>query len=379
MNKYLWKISLIVFFITGVFAGFIANDKPILCKDNNGFRIPVLERNNNYIAGENCKILINPLIKYSYKSIDTKNAGFISPFSKQNLKNGQQRHYLGTDQIGRDVLAGMIHGTGIALKVGTFTMALALLLALILSVVPSYYGDNDFKLTWAKTMVLILTVLAVIYLLININLFLSFSLFDIALTIFFMILILAGIFYLIKTIPVFRNEVAIPLDSQISIFTKLFQSLPGTFIVLILISLFSQASIYNIILVIAILKWPLISRYIRAEILKIKEERFIEASKTLGLKDQIVIVRHILPHIWTPVIVALSFGFAGTILLESTLSFLGIGIPADHVSWGSLLNQARQNYSAWWLAVFPGLAIFWIIYTFNEIGNSISDKIEGEK
>jgi peptide/nickel transport system permease protein len=108
---------------------------------------------------------------------------------------------------------------------------------------------------------------------------------------------------------------------------------------------------------------------------KIKEETFIEASKALGLTDRIIIWRHALPHALTSVIVALSFGFAGTILLESTLSFLGIGIPADHVSWGSLLSDARHNYSAWWLAVFPGLAIFIMILIFRSIGNMVLKKI----
>ncbi len=375
MNSYFWKISLIVFVFTGLLSGFIANDKPILCKDDSGYRMPVLEK-SNYLNEKDCKIIIEPLINYSYRTIDTKNAGFASPFGKQDLEEGQQRHFLGTDQIGRDVLAGMIHGTTIALKIGFLTMALSLIIALIMGIYPSYYGDRGLRRNWAEIFVFTFATLIIIYFIINYSLLNSLSKFDLVLVFATTIIVLTVIYFLLKLIPALKRSIPIPLDSIISLFTKIFQSMPGIFLVLILISLFSKPSIYNIIIVIAILKWPLITRYIRAEILKIKEEKFIEASRTLGLKDSIIIWRHVLPHIWTPVIVALSFGFAGTILLESTLSFLGIGIPADHVSWGSLLSQARQNYSAWWLAIFPGLAIFWIIYFFNEIGNELQKRIE---
>ena len=374
MKKYFWKISLIIFIFTGLFSGFIANDIPVLCKDASGYRIPVLEKNKNFVHKKNCKTLINPLIKYSYKSIDVKNAGFVSPFDKQNLSLGQQKHFFGTDQIGRDVLAGMIYGTSIALKIGFLSMALSLIIALIMSVYPSYYGDTLLRKTRVDIIIYFLIITTITYFVLNYELLKALSTIQIIYVIAIGIFLLIIIYYILGLLPALKKTISIPLDSIISWITKIFQSIPGILLVLILISLFSKPSIYNIIIVIGILKWPLIARYIRAEILKIKEERFIESSKTLGLKDSLIIWRHILPHIMTPVFIALSFGFASTILIESTLSFLGIGIPADHVSWGSILSQARQNYSAWWLAIFPGLAIFWIIFVFNEIGNYLESQ-----
>ncbi|HEB62245.1 MAG TPA: hypothetical protein ENI82_03740, partial [Bacteroidetes bacterium] len=169
MNSYFWKISLIVFVFTGLLSGFIANDKPILCKDDSGYRMPVLDK-NNYLNEKDCKIIIEPLINYSYRTIDIKNAGFASPFSKQDLKEGQQRHFLGTDQIGRDVLAGMIHGTTIALKIGFLTMALSLIIALIMGIYPSYFGDSGLRRNWAEIFVFTFATLIIIYFIINYSL-----------------------------------------------------------------------------------------------------------------------------------------------------------------------------------------------------------------
>lgn len=379
MKNRILYISLFIFIFVGLFADFLANDKPIMYKDNKGYHISVFT--DNFNKKSDIKIILNPLIRYSNHSIDMDNAGYISPFADQNLKNGKQRHYLGTDQLGRDVLAGMIYGAALALKVGLASMLLAFILGLLMSLYPSYYGDDGLKLNISSSISILFFLLSLIYILIYFDEFTStvFSttkhrlIFIITTILFFLIL-----HFGLGKIKLFKRRIAIPLDSTFTLLTKLFQSLPGSFLILILISLFATPSVYNIILVIAILKWPVISRYVRAEMLKIKEEKFIESSKAIGLKNRIIIWRHALPHTLTPVIVALSFGFAGTILLESTLSFLGIGIPADHVSWGSLLSEARHNYSAWWLAVFPGLAIFVTILIFNTIGNMFLKKISRE-
>jgi len=373
--KKLTYISLFIFVIIGIFSDFIANDKPILCKDNSGFRFPIFER--NFILESGCKVLLNPIIKYSHKTIDQNNSRYVSPFAKQQLFNDQQRHFLGTDQLGRDVLAGIIHGTTIVLKIGFISMFLALLLGLAMSLYPSYYGDHDFKASIGKILFTTLLIVLFSYYFLYFDIINSIILInEKGFTILTFVLISIFIlYYIFKKVSFFKKRISIPLDSIFSIIIKIFQSLPGSFIIIILISLFTRPSIYNIIIVIAILKWPIIAKYVRSEMMKIKEESFIDSSKTLGLSNNLIIWKHTLPHVLTPVIVALSFGFSGTILLESTLSFLGIGIPADHVSWGSLLSEARHNFSAWWLAVFPGFAIFFTIFLFNNLGNIFMKKI----
>ena len=378
MNRLVY-ISLILFVLTGLFADFIANDKPIICKDNTGYHFPVFHRSNTYSYDNNkCEIVLNPIIHYSQNTIDKLNAGAVSPFGSQNLKGNQQRHFLGTDHLGRDVLAGLIHGTKIALTIGSLSMFLAFIIGLLMSLYPSYYGDSTFRVKLSSLVIFLPVLFFLIYSLYYKTTFisvLSLSMSTFLLTVLILVISIVFIWFLLSGIPFFNKKITLPLDSMFTVVIKLFQSLPGVFVVLVLVSLFSKPSISNIILVIAILKWPLIARYIRAEMLKIKQERFIEASKALGLSNHIIIWKHSLPHVLTAVIVALSFGFAGTVLLESTLSFLGIGLPVEHVSWGSILSEARSDFSAWWLAVFPGLAIFITILIFNYIGNTISKKM----
>ncbi len=363
MNRIL-NILLFLFVFVGIFADFLANDKPILVKTADGYSIPIFS--DKYISQSDDTIILNPPIRYSQYSIDTHNSGYVSPFAKQNLKAGQQPHFLGTDQLGRDVLAGMIHGTSVALKIGILSIILALAIAILFSVLPSYFGDKSFKISAVNLVFLLFFIFWIVYYLMNFKYFNQLFKRDLSSAIlFFVVMFLPIVLGVItKKLGIRAPLIGLPLDSTFSLFIKIFQSLPGSFLVLILISMFATRSIYNIIIVIAILKFPLISRYIRAEILKVKNEKFIESSKAIGLSDFKIISRHIFPHMMTPVFVALSFGFASTILLESTLSFLGIGIPSGHVSWGILLSEARHNFSAWWLAVFPGMAIFVAILIF---------------
>ena len=109
--------------------------------------------------------------------------------------------------------------------------------------------------------------------------------------------------------------------------------------------------------------------------MKIKEERFIESSKVIGLGESYIMIKHIIPQIISPLLVAFSYGFVSTVLLESTLSFLGIGIPIDHISWGTILGEARNDISAWWLAVFPGLLISAVIISINYLAGLLGKSI----
>ena len=361
--------ALILFVFTGLFHSYIANEKPLISRQNGELFFPVF--NNKFKSEEEYLPILNPIIRYSYNTIDMKNTGAVSPFADQDLSPGQQRHFFGTDIYGRDVLAGLIYGCSIALKIGFGSMLLALIVGMIMSLFPAFYGDSDFRIRIKSLIILLVGFVIMIYISVYFHFFknaLSFA------DVLAIILGLIAIIYMFYKFPYLDNKVALPLDSSVNIFIGIFQSMPSAFLIIVLISLFVKSSLLNIIIVIGFLKWPVIARYIRAEVLRVRQERFIEASKVLGLKDSVIVFRHILPYTLTPVIIALSYGFAGTVLLESTLSFLGIGTPADHVSWGTLLGEARQNFSAWWLAVFPGMAIFIVNLIFNTLGGKYKSK-----
>ncbi len=368
IRKVLAILVLSGFILSGIFSDFIANDHPVIAEYKG--KIILTPFHNDLIIDE-LRPIIHPLIKYSHHYIDSGNMGAVSPFGKQVLKYNQQRHLLGTDIYGRDILAGLIHGSSIALLVGFGSMVLALILGMLISLIPSYLGDFGFKLSFSNAIVFTICLLYAFYILYYWKyIFTIFNLTDI----FALIL---GFLFLIKIVNYFakKYKIIVPLDSFNTIFTSLFQSIPGNFIILILINLFTPASILNIIIVIGILKWPVFSRYIRAEVLKIKEERFIESSKVIGLGESYIMIKHIIPQIISPLLVAFSYGFVSTVLLESTLSFLGIGIPIDHISWGTILGEARNDISAWWLAVFPGLLISAVIISINYLAGLLGKSI----
>jgi peptide/nickel transport system permease protein len=128
--------------------------------------------------------------------------------------------------------------------------------------------------------------------------------------------------------------------------------------------------------IIGLTGWTGIAKYVRAELLRVRSLEYIEAAQSLGFSEWRIIFRHALPNSLTPVLITIAFGIASAILVESSLSFLGIGVQAELQTWGKLLSEAREDVSAWWLAVFPGLAIFVTVTIFNLIGEGLTDALD---
>jgi peptide/nickel transport system permease protein len=150
-----------------------------------------------------------------------------------------------------------------------------------------------------------------------------------------------------------------------------------TFFLIITVVAFLPPSIINIMVVIGITSWPTVARLTRGEFLKSKSLEYVVAAKALGATDGRTIFRHILPNTAGPVFVAATFGVASAILVESTLSFLGFGVPPSTASWGSILSNARQLLpSGWWLTVFPGAAIFLTVTSYNLVGEGLRDAVD---
>ena len=158
----------------------------------------------------------------------------------------------------------------------------------------------------------------------------------------------------------------VPIDMLLLKVIEIRKSFPGIFILLALVSLFAVPSIWNIVFIIALLGWTEFARFARAETLSVKEENYILSVKVLGFSDVRILVGHILPNILPTLIVMVCFSIGSAVLLESTLSFLGIGLPVEEVTWGKMMAEGR-NMNAWWLVVFPGLAIFILILSLNRL------------
>ncbi|MEJ2453031.1 MAG: ABC transporter permease [Candidatus Thiodiazotropha sp.] len=156
---------------------------------------------------------------------------------------------------------------------------------------------------------------------------------------------------------------------------EIFEAVPTLFLLLTFVAFFGR-SLYIMMVIIGITSWPGYARYVRAEFLRLRKQDFVQAAEAAGLPLSSILFRHMLPNGMGPVLVAASFGVAAAILAEATLSFLGLGL-VDDPSWGEMLNQAVQSSSFnWWMAAFPGGAIFLTVFAYNLIGESLRDAID---
>ncbi|MDY6852633.1 MAG: oligopeptide ABC transporter permease, partial [Thermodesulfobacteriota bacterium] len=166
------------------------------------------------------------------------------------------------------------------------------------------------------------------------------------------------------------------VDAVIMRFVDLMLCFPAFFLILAVIAIL-EPSIWNIMIVIGVTGWMGVARLVRAEFLTLKGREFVLAAKALGANDGRIIFGHILPNAMAPVLVSATLGVAGAILTESALSFLGIGVQPPTPSWGNILTEGKDNISiAWWLSLYPGLAILITVLGYNLLGEGIRDSLD---
>jgi peptide/nickel transport system permease protein len=241
-------------------------------------------------------------------------SGALTPFGPdatdlpRRLQPPDDTHRLGTDELGRDVLARLIHGSRVSLTVGIVATLIALLVGAFLGAVAGYYGGFA--------------------------------------------------------------------DWIVSRLIEIVLCFPFLFLVLGIVALF-RPSMATLVIALGLTSWTSEARYIRGEFLRIRDLDFAQAARASGAGDARIIFRHMLPNALAPVLVSASFGVATAILIESALSFLGLGVPLPTASWGSMLASAQQHLEyAWWLVAWPGLAIFATVAAFNIIGERFRDALD---
>jgi peptide/nickel transport system permease protein len=239
-----------------------------------------------------------PLVRFSPDAIDLGH----------RLSAPSAAHWLGTDDLGRDLASRLLHGARISLGVGLAATFIALVVGSLFGALAGYYGGAT--------------------------------------------------------------------DWWISRLIELVLCFPFLLLVLTIVALF-EPSLSTIMIALGLTSWTSEARYMRAEILRLREQEFFVAARAGGAGDFRIVTRHLLPNALAPVLVSASFGVAYAISVESTLSFLGFGVPRPAPSWGGMLASAEQFLGyAWWMALFPGLAISSIVVAFNFIGDGFRHALD---
>ena len=304
--------------------------------------------------------LLESILGGGFSALQPEN-GLLPPFSSR----GDLFYVMGTDYLGRDLFAGMIHGARVAFIVAASSVSISLILGLSVGLLIGFYGDKGIRKNLLQQALLYITIVVCIYYLISmitdgINVYNIIPFFGV-------IALAVGLDLLVGKLPIKRYGV--PLDMIMQRLFEVREGLPGLFIILSIAAIISSQSIFSVAIIISILYWMTFARHARAETMHVKEEDYIMSAQSSGVSDFRLLFYHILPNAMPSIFVIIAFTFGSVILLESSLSFLGIGMPVEEVSWGKILAGARKSPKAWWLAVFPGMAIFLVLYAFNNFAD----------
>jgi len=223
------------------------------------------------------------------------------------LQPPSQKHPFGTDKIGRDILARMLHGTRISLTVGFVAVFISLTIGITVGACAGYFGK------WVDTV-------------------------------------------LMRIVDIMMN-------------------FPSFLLVITIVALLDKPSYWWIILVIGLTGWTGTARFVRAEFLSLRQQDFVGAVRALGAGHARIMFTHMLPTGVAPVLVSATLGVAGAILTEAGLSFLGFGVQPPQPTWGNILAEGRDVFDAWWLTVFPGVAVLLTVLAFNLLGEGLRDAL----
>lgn len=372
--RFAWLFLCMVAFVA-LFGPLIANEKPYYCKLDGQSYFPLFTSvsesglssthpSHSPVTWHTTKFesVWRTPIPFGYRTIDLKAGSYISPFAHQ-VGNGRFRHWLGTDALGRDVLAGMIRGCRVSLLIGLGSMLIALLIGVPLGSAAAWWGNKGWRLTILQFIIVIITSGAVFLVWFAPLSTLTKSLITVS-------ILIAAIYLLWKSRGEARGRISIPFDQWVMGWISIIDGFPALFLILILVAITPLKGWVVVMLTIALLRWPSMARYMRAEVFKIKESNYIKAAQILNVPSWQILRKHIVPYAFRPVMISFVFGVSSAILAESSLSFLGIGLPAEEINWGRLLAQSRNHFDAWWLVLFPGSAIFFTLLSLYTIGNA---------
>lgn len=377
---------------------FLVGDVPIYTKTDGESHFPIFKKylidlglaqktgpylSSTYWHEQQFDQAIYPIIPYSSGHMDTKNVHYKSPFGPQNGDGAW--HWFGTDKLGRDVAAGIIEGFQVALKVGLFSMFIATIIGLFMGGLAGYFGDDKLRVSVLTLLLNILAFFAAIHFAFISRSYQLYSTeasgeFLKSIAIFMGIFILANL--IAKGVQKLTNTsktITIPLDLLVMRLIEVLNSVPKLLLIIAFAAIFNSQTLWPIILIIGFFGWTGVARFFRAELLRVRNMPYIQAAKAMGFSNWRILLKHALPNAVGPVMILVAFGIASAIIVEASLSFLGIGLDGStQVTWGTILKNARGSEANWWMAIFPGLAIFLTVLIFNLIGEGLKQAIDAK-
>jgi peptide/nickel transport system permease protein len=378
MNKSV--LVLFIFVFIGFAASFLANENPVFVRNDKGWRFSLSDkqqRNWNQLILENKasdKMFIRALIPYTPGKSDIHNSDFISPFDQQfyvdSLGNRQElswryRHHLGTDLRGTDVLSGLIHGLRTTFLTGILATVIAAFIAFISGIISGWYAGRGIRMHLITLIFSALTLLMFFIYLRNAFYFPESILLSLVILI---TLVVFTVLLELKFLNGRNFQIRIPVDAAFTRINELFSTFPR-FILILVIGVFIQPSLTQIVLLLGVTGWPDIARVFRSEVLRLREKPFMDAAAISGSGTIRKLFVHLLPNAWPVLSVSILYALALNILMEASLGFLGMGLPASQISLGSMMAQGKDHLSAWWLILFPGVLItvvLFVIFRFAE-------------
>lgn len=381
-KKHLWmSISIHFIVFTFLFSDFIIGNKPIICSYSNEWYCFLWNDHpkgngalffdlNEKAAGDFQNLQYDfawwPLLIRDAQKLDPESA-WLKPgeHSKEGIF-----FFIGSYDLGKDLLVACIIGFKKSLGLALLTILFSLVPAILLGSLIVFHSLRYQQISLGSVILAIISCILFVY-----TIALCFDWMMIPIQIYLLLFVVMILLVVAIRIRNTKPMVRYLLDSWSLRYLEIMKSIPVLLILLILLQIMSQPNRIQFAGMLAFIFIPYLVKYARAYTLKAANENFITAAIAMGQSGWRVYIRHVFPKIIQELIPVMAFGLANIILLEASLSFIGIGFGVDEISLGGLLYNSRSNPSAWWVIVFPGLLIFWLVVLLNKIGTLFSKEL----
>lgn len=299
------------------------------------------------------------LLPYSELTIDKSALNYQPP---SWFRTGS-KHILGTDELGRDVLAGIIHGAWTSLFLTFWTLLIAIVAGGFLGTVAAYYENDGIKASVVEFLLWGIALTIGAYTIVYAQ-----TSYDVVIGMGLCLMLYVLIRVVGTRLPL--RKYVFPIDDMVVGLIQVQESIPALFILVAFVGIFSSYGMWSLVGILAFFYSCIVCKYTRNEAKITKGLSYVQADRVSGFSDIYIMVKSIFFNVFPRLVPILVHAISAIILVEASLSFLGLGLAVEEVTWGKMIASARAAPHAWWMAVFPGLAIFSITYSLHVVSET---------